>query len=640
MRIRNVSVVVAVLLLSAIRISADPESTAGQPVYEIAHFEIKYAIDRSGQPDPAIFDGLSIELGEQADGVYDAPGRGSPVDFRLGDRFETSHAFTWGALEAICVKMVAVLNDHGLIGVIVGPEASEIAVAVDSQGKPVGGKDLRKPGDQVMRLVIRTSTVGQVRVIRTGTGVSGSRVSTSPKDIIIRGSPYQTPAEATSQATGGGNLLLKQPLDDYVALLNRYPNRHVDVAIAPGDDPAAGEVSLDYLINQPKPWEVYFQVANVGTRQTNAWRERIGFLDTELTNNDDVLSIDASTSSFEGSDAQSINYEAPLLGLQRLRYRVFAQRDEFEASDLGIANEDFSGRQLTGGADLILNIWQHGDWFLDATAGARFENINVNNRTVEISGTGDLLIPHGGFELTEVTPTRNIDATLFIAGNWPAAAGTDQTGIDQLGRTDVDRNFLELTSSVSTSIYLESLFWGGRTIAEMSDSTHPVAPQTLANEIAVTAHGQYAFNYRLVPQEQMVAGGFYSVRGYPEADTVGDTGVTGSVEYRWHIPRSFSPQANPGKLFNQPFRYAPQIPFGTTDWDLIFRTFVDAGFTMDNRPIPGLETNETLLSTGVGLELDVSRYLAIRTDWGVALHPTQDTTVGSNRFHIQVTVTY
>ena len=60
----------------------------------------------------------------------------------------------------------------------------------------------------------------------------------------------------------------------------------------------------------------------------------------------------------------------------------------------------------------------------------------------------------------------------------------------------------------------------------------------LSHELALGARGQYAFDYRLIPQSSQVIGGLNTVRGFPQGQAVGDSVFTGSAEYRFHIPRS------------------------------------------------------------------------------------------------------
>ena len=109
----------------------------------------------------------------------------------------------------------------------------------------------------------------------------------------------------------------------------------------------------------------------------------------------------------------------------------------------------------------------------------------------------------------------------------------------------------------------------------------------------------------------------------------------------FHVPRAFKVQPDPGKtrIFNQPFRWSPQMPFGRPDWDLILRTFFDVGRTLDTRRL-SIEQDETLASWGVGAELQFTQHLSLRLDWGLALKDTRDgqAQAGDSRFHFVGTI--
>jgi hemolysin activation/secretion protein len=147
-----------------------------------------------------------------------------------------------------------------------------------------------------------------------------------------------------------------------------------------------------------------------------------------------------------------------------------------------------------------------------------------------------------------------------------------------------------------------------------------------------------------------VAGGLYTVRGYEESIVAGDTVYIGSVEYRYHIPKGFRVQPDPRNKtrvqrlltspFGESFRYAPQQPYGRPDWDLIFRAFFDAGRTL-NADRQSYETNDTLMGTGVGLELQLKRNLSIRCDWGFVLKDVpNEAESGDSRVHMVLTLMF
>jgi hemolysin activation/secretion protein len=111
------------------------------------------------------------------------------------------------------------------------------------------------------------------------------------------------------------------------------------------------------------------------------------------------------------------------------------------------------------------------------------------------------------------------------------------------------------------------------------------------------------------------------------------------AEYRFHLPRLFTPRPEPSRIFGHDFRIAPPGPRGRPDWDLILKAFVDYAHTSSNNAQPG-ERSSDLLGAGVGVELQLKRYVTVRVDWGAAMHDAQEVNAGDNRFHIAATLVY
>ncbi len=158
-------------------------------------------------------------------------------------------------------------------------------------------------------------------------------------------------------------------------------------------------------------------------------------------------------------------------------------------------------------------------------------------------------------------------------------------------------------------------------------------------KLCLKAAGRRRFGDRVIPQSEYVIGGFHTVRGYPENIAAGDSAIVGTAEYRFHVPRVFRPQPIPGRLFNSPFRYAPQQAYGNADWDLILRAFIDAGYVI-NVDRQSFEHNDTLIGTGVGMELVLWQNSSFRVDYGIPLHDTPDVKAGSGRFHFSFEFAY
>ena len=271
--------------------------------------------------------------------------------------------------------------------------------------------------------------------------------------------------------------------------------------------------------------------------------------------------------------------------------------------------------------------------------GIRFQGITTQNNTPvpPVDGVGNYIEPYMGFQFDRTTDLSSTTGAVTLTAY---STNDSSASLANLGRQDVDKDPWVLSWEASHSFFLEPVLDQANFIAGRS---------TLAHEIVVSTRGQYSFGYRLIPQAQQVAGGFYSVRGYPESISAGDSVYLATAEYRLHIPRLFPIENDPSRtpfLWDKSFRAAPQQPYGRPDWDLIARAFFDIGQVV-NSNIQSGEHDQTLAGTGVGLELQYKQNLNIRVDWGVALNPisdqggtTEGVSAGSNRFHITATLLY
>lgn len=644
------------LLLAAIGLSflsltaraADAPAPAGAPaagsqpsdaaeeegaVYPVAGLRIGYQQLRNGAPNLTEAGGLPIVLGEGTSG-YVAPGAGGKqVTLRLADLAgSTPRTFHASAIRAIGEQLVHWFNDRGLVGVFVVPDPKQI--------DPADGRDLRPTGQKQLTLLVYLSVVKDLRTVASGARVpDAEKVNNPAHEMIRRKSPVQPTTAATSQA-GKTDLLKKDELDDYVFRLNRHPGRRVDLAISAADQP--GNVTLDYLVAEARPWFAFFELSNTGTRDTSVWREHLGFTQNQVTGHDDILTIDYNTAGFDKSHAVYTSYDFPILGVYKLRGRGYGSFSNFTASDVGAINQQFNGEEILGGAELSLNVFQHRDAFIDIVGGARYQRERVDNKVPGQAfnkllnrGTAEFIVPYAGLRYFRGGETASSHASLqFLYGS----TGARRAQLDRL-RTNADSEFLILQGDYSTSFFLEPLLNAAAFRSGQSGS--------LANEIAFTVRGQYSLkNDRLVPEMESTAGGFYSVRGYPESVAAGDQSVIGTIEYRYHIPRGLpvTAAAQESHLFGKPFHGRPTETYGRPDWDLILRGFFDAGAVYNNRKL-AFERDNSLYGAGVGVEFQFRQNIDLRADWGVALTDVnspgvKEVTKGSNRFHFSFLFLY
>lgn len=596
--------------------------------YTVTRFVFEY---RSDHPEHVGLEELAdakVKLGVTPDG-YVRWREGLPsVEMRIGDVQEgTGGVFFRSAINDVAKAAVEAMNRRGFYGIFV-----QLADIDDATGA-----DKRAGARSEMRLVVWTGKVGQVRSIASGErlknlGDAGRIDNSDPVHVRVRS---QSPLQE-------GDLLRKDRLDDYVARLNRHAGRRVDVAISPGNEDE--QVVVDYLVAESKPWSVYGQLSNTGTKTTSEWRERLGFVHNQLSGHDDVLRLDYTTAGFDASHAVLASYEFPILS-DRVRARVYGSYTEFTASDVGNSTDDFEGRTWTMGAELTGNVWQHREAFIDLYAGLRWKSEQITESGGN-RGDENFYFPYLGARLERFTDSSSTFVDLGLEMQWDELSKTDDRDVQDLGRPEVDESWQIFKFAAEYAFFLEPLLNPRGYRGE--DST---GPKTLAHEVAASVRGQYAFGYRVIASEEEIAGGLFSVRGYPESVIAADSMIIGSLEYRFHLPRALGVTDAPGMfmgrkmgLFGQDFRWQPQQPFGRADWDLIFRGFLDAARSKNGEGLAITEENFTLVGTGIGAELQFKRNLTMRVDWGIALHdvddPGNEVDAGDNRVHFSLTVLY
>ena len=451
--------------------------------------------------------------------------------------------------------------------------------------------------------------------------------------------PGRTKAEqriAENSPVQSGDVIDLPAIERYTRMLERSPHRRVDATLAPGLEP--GTLQLEYLVSQRNPLVLYAQASNTGTPETSEWRQRFGLTHYDLTGHDDVLSLDYNTGNFDAVHAFTGSYGAPLPALDRpdLRFKVFGSWNQYDASQVGLPDANFTGEGFDVGGELQWTFAQRGEWFFDLVPALRFKHVETENQLAAVSANADFLLPSLSVQADRRAATASTFAALTLETNLPSLIGTDQDEVEQLGRTGASDDFTTLRLDASHSFYLEPLLIDGWGPGQ--------AGSTLAHEIYGSLRGQVSLDRRrLAPNFTEVAGGFYSVRGYPESFISGDDAVIATLEYRLHVPALLPPADEPITLFGQPFRARPQGVLGPLDWDLILRAFVDAGVVHQVDKL-SFESNATLLSAGVGAELTLRPHATVRVDWGFPLRDTEngdeEVTVGSSQVHLLFSLSF
>jgi hypothetical protein len=503
---------------------------------QVSRFIPQYLRDNPKLPPLDDVLNLEVRLVDGPDG-YAVPREGAPAAVvKLRDlSSDAPRPYHASAIQKILERVRDHFNAQNYMGVYVAPDPFEI---------DENGKDLRAPGKTDLHLVITVGTVTELRTLASGERVNPdrrvnadehARVAVSRRCNRRRARAPTRAVAATVPAagnatvattSGGGDLLRRDKLDDYAFWLSRHPGRRADVALSPGLEP--GSVNVDYLLTENKPWSVFAQASNTGTKETNDWRERFGFFHNQLTGNDDIISIDYLTAGFEDTNSINASYEAPIGDSRWFRWRVTAGGASSPRPTSASATTSSPARTGTSAANSSPPF---------TSAATSSSTCSPAHATSTRKSTTRCPAPCPARKIS-CCRTSASGSTSRLSGSptaqtsrssGKAATDVSQEEIDNLGRPSPDDSWVVLQWDLSHSVYLEPLL-------DRKKWQNPNAPEaTLAHEIYLGIRGQYAFDdARLIPIAEQTLGGFYTVRGYPESAIAGDTVVVGTAEYRFH----------------------------------------------------------------------------------------------------------
>lgn len=593
------------------------------PFYTVGRFELDYLRDHPDLPPTERYEQVEVALGRADEGWLAPHGEAEAVAVTIGElAADEPRQYSAQAIQRILEALHEAITYHG------------VSVAPDPRDIGEQGQDLRD-SPEVLRIIITVGRVTELRTVAAGERIDpDERVNHPAHERIRQRSPLQ-PADPESEAPG--DLIEPRELDEYAFFLSRHPGRRADVALYAAEELSG--TALDYIITENKPWSVYAQLSNTGTAQTDRLRQQFGFFHNQLTGNDDIFNLQYLTANFDSTHAVRASYEAPLFDADRVRWNIYGSWSEFTASDIGFFDDTFTGETFDYGASLVANVYQYENLFFDLFAGARMLDVEVDN-TIPGSERAreQFFLPHVGAALEKHSAWYNNHDRVQLEWHTPGVTSINDGELNALGRTNPDREWAVLSWDLSHAVFVEPIIYD----EDWRDPTTP-ATSTLAHELYARVHGQHSFGSRLVPQLEQVAGGQYTVRGYPESATAGDTVLIGNFEYRFHVPRLFRIEEQPREMFGGPFRFAPQYVYGAPDWDFAPRAFFDVARVITNsNEGTGSVPDETLASTGIGFDFLYQRNLRFSLDWGFVLQTLEndEAEYGDEHLHFTLTVLY
>ena len=554
-----------------------------------------------------------------------------PSTFTLGQSFPNGQ-FSESALLEIFQTIARHYNQLGIFGVFVVVHREDI--------DPQTHEDYRPPERKDLRLTIWVSRVGDMRTLAKGSRIPQNQSVDNPAHRLI--SQY-SPLQPDPNTTRPGSHLRKDLIDNYLLDLNRHPARRVDAALSAGSSP--GEITLDYLVTERRPWFAYAQLTDSGAGRTDNLRAHAGFTHYQLTNHDDILQLDAAAGvKFSEGFSASAAYDRPVIFPSTLRARAALGYSEYAAEDLAIGLDKFTGYSASATAEASWSPLRFLGCSLDILPALVWQKYHNYDSSSTVSTGASFIAACLAARLQRDTDTLRSALRVGIETNLSSISERDLPG---LGRSDAKGRYNILTLDTSHSLFIEPLLYGEK----FYDGSN-WRKSARAHEVAFSARAQLSLdNNRLIPQKTMTVGGMYSVRGYPGAIVGGDNVWMATLEYRLHIPRLFrpytalprdrgDPAARPS-YFGIPFNWRAPALHALPDWDFILRVFGDAGRASIIDPL-SFESSHTLASVGLGLEAQIKGVLNIRVDWGLAQKPVSanghNVAKNDSQFHFSASI--
>lgn len=341
--------------------------------------------------------------------------------------------------------------------------------------------------------------------------------------------------------------------------VNRSPDRRVTPVFRPGRE--AGTTEVDLAVEDKLPLHGSVALNNAASRNTSSTRLQLALSYDNLFQQDHNIALQAVTSPEATKEVRvlSLAYTVPLgrAGLESLAFTATRSDSQVFA---GLGTTQLFGKGSIFGLrrSYVLNLSESD--FQQVTLGAEYKDMVDTVRQGEA----------GGFD----TPLKFLPLTAAWTGAWRAPqrelqmAATLSGGVRGLVNRQQEFSDKRYQAQATYALlkldvrHSQTLPWWGLRLRSQADVQ--LAPDPL------------------VSNEQFVMGGAGNVRGYYEAEAVGDTGIHGSLQLE-----------SPDLAKSLGWKWLNSLSL---------RTFVDGAAAELRNPLPGQDWRFRLLGAGFGAQ--------------------------------------
>jgi hemolysin activation/secretion protein len=402
--------------------------------------------------------------------------------------------------------------------------------------------------------------------------------------LRVRGARWFSPADIRRHAPSLAEGAI--PNFDHVVSdvfdLNQIPDRRVTPSLRAGVVP--GTIDADLVVEDHLPLHGSVEMNDRYSPGTTPLRVNTSLRYDNLFQLGHSLAFSFQTAPQRPDDGKVYlaSYLARIPELPRLSVSVTGLLQNSDISTLGGSAVAGKGKML--GGRVVYTLPAPEGWFHTAGAGVDYKEFLEK-------------LSHGGSALE--TPVTYWPVTVQYSATHEGSSSQTQLGSSLIVN-------LRMASSAPDRFDAKRYGASGNFVILRGD-----AARTDDLWLGLQLHEHLVLQWTpdpVVGSEQLAAGGIESVRGYLEAQGLGDYGATTQVELRSpSLSRWFWGRA-------------------LTEWR--FHVFVDAGAVAIHRPLPEQTASAVLLSTGGGTRLRVYGHVAGALEAGVPLR-----TVGTTARH-------
>lgn len=348
--------------------------------------------------------------------------------------------------------------------------------------------------------------------------------------------------------------------------INQLPDRVVKAYLEPGKEQGTSDIII--VAQEQSPLHASYEYNNRGTTLTHLSRDILHFTDNNLTGHGDMLQTSVSMADQNSLLGGMIQYVLPK-PREGLTYSLSAG-DNYSRLEKDLRPLKVTSISFFVSPGVTKNFIKTSNLSVDGYVGFEIKDSKTMVDQDKLSFDRSRVLDMG----PRVAITDNYGKTFMagdLRGGIPDFLGGTELHDPEASRIDSGGEFVYMTSSVDR---INRLPFG--------------------SYLVLHGGGQYS-PMPLTSLEQFYLGGMSSVRGYPENDSSGDSGLNFSAEIRippYFIPAGWHVINSKDKTWREAFSFV---------------AFLDGGRVFDyKRQDEGSEKDRTLVGTGVGIRYYVS----------------------------------